>query len=343
MLKKVAMTILITLMILTLFNSSTMLLMAENELAPATFGNTTVGNVGIRLGANKDANRFHLTENGTIESITVYFVTSAFNAKAAIYTDSNGSPDSLIAQSVSEWVTESGWHTFAVPEKLLSPGYYWLSVVSDRTRAFVTVTGDSAPHVMGLAYYMGEFGSSFGTGNWEVPGSTSIYATYIPAPPPTPPLSPPSQESTEPTPTQDPSPESPTPPPSPPPSPSPEPTEPAPPPTHEPVPEPTPIPTPDPAPEPPASSTSFGTYWDQACTNQTSSITWGNLSPGATKKMVLYIRNEGNTPITLYKATTNWNPINAANFITLDWDYGNQSLSVGSITKITLTLSVSIG
>ena len=318
MMKKVAMTILIALMILTLFNSSTMRLMAENELAPGTFGNTTVGDVGIRLGANKDANRFQLTENGTIESITVYFLTSAFNAKAAIYTDSNGNPDSLIAQSLSEWITEIGWHTFAVPEKLLSPGYYWLSVVSDRTRAFGTVTGDLAPHVMGFAYYMGEFASSFGTGSWNVPGSLSIYATYIPAPPPTLP-------------------------PSLPPSPSPGPTEPIPPPAQDPSPEPpTPSPPPAPAPEPPAVSTSFGTYWDQACTNKTSSITWGNLSPGATKKVVLYVRNEGNTPITLYKATTNWNPNTAANFITLDWDYGNQSLSAGSITKITLTLTVSI-
>src|SRR3990172_4437332 len=165
MLKKVAMTILITLMILTLFNSSAMRSLAENELAPATFGNTTVGNVGIRLGANKDANRFQLTENGTVESITVYFVTSGFNAKAAIYTDSNGRPDSLIAQSLSEWIFVSGWHTFAVPEKLLPPGYYWLSVASDRSKAFVTVTGDSAPHVMGSPYYYyyyGEFARVFG-------------------------------------------------------------------------------------------------------------------------------------------------------------------------------------
>ncbi len=186
----------------------------------------------------------------------MYFITSGFNAKTAIYTDSGGAPDSLIAQSTSEWIHASGWHTFPVPEKMLSTGYYWLSVVSDRAKAFVAVTRESAQHLMRSAYYMGEFRSSFGTSNWAVSGSTSIYATYIPAPPPS---------------------------------------------------------------SFPAPSPSFETYWDQACINQTSSITWGDLSPGATNIMVVYVRNEGNMPITLYRATTNWNPINAANFINIDW------------------------
>lgn len=329
MLKKASITLLIILIILVMSNSSITWSTAGDALAPATFGNTTVGDVGIRLGTNKDANRFQLTENGTIESITVYFVNWGFNAKAAIYTDSNGRPDGLIAQSDSEWITETGWNAFAIPQKLLSSGYYWLSVISDRSKAFIMVNSDgSAQHVMAAAYFASEFEASFGASNWAVLGSTSIYATYVPAPPPTPLPSP------SPDPTPSPSPE-------PTPNPSPEPT-----PVPSPPPAPTPSPqdsseTPPPSP-PPATSTSFGVYWDQACTNKTSSITWGTLSPGATKQIVLYVQNEGNTPITLYKATTNWNPSNAANFLTLNWDYGNQSLSAGSATKITLTLAISI-
>jgi len=47
----------------------------------------------------KDASRFQLTQNGVLQSITTYFTSVGFNAKAAIYTDNNGAPSNLITKA----------------------------------------------------------------------------------------------------------------------------------------------------------------------------------------------------------------------------------------------------
>jgi hypothetical protein len=84
-----------------------------------------------------------------------------------------------------------------------------------------------------------------------------------------------------------------------------------------------------------------GIYWDSACTNMTSSINWGTVDPGSSKLVTLYVRNEGNTPITLSKTETNWTPSNAINYITLTWNYANQTLSYNTALQISLKLAVS--
>jgi hypothetical protein len=72
-----------------------------------------------------------------------------------------------------------------------------------------------------------------------------------------------------------------------------------------------------------------------------SSISWGVLSPGATSSLVLYVRNQGNTAVTLSKGMSNFNPSTLSSYLTLNWDYSNQVLSPGATLKITLTLTVS--
>ena len=84
-----------------------------------------------------------------------------------------------------------------------------------------------------------------------------------------------------------------------------------------------------------------GVYWNQACTNATSSISWGILDPGSNVNKTIYIRNEGNTAATLSMTTSNWNPTNASSYMTLSWNYGGQTLSVNQVVQVKLTLSVS--
>lgn len=84
-----------------------------------------------------------------------------------------------------------------------------------------------------------------------------------------------------------------------------------------------------------------GIYWNQACTNATSSISWGTLDPGSNVNKTIYIRNEGNTAATLSMTTSNWNPTNASSYMTLSWNYGGQTLSVYQVVQVKLTLSVS--
>ena len=84
-----------------------------------------------------------------------------------------------------------------------------------------------------------------------------------------------------------------------------------------------------------------GVYWNQACTNVTSSISWGMLDPGSNVNKTIYIRNEGNSAATLSMTTSNWNPTSASSYMTLSWDYGGQTLSVNQVVQVKLTLAVS--
>ena len=84
-----------------------------------------------------------------------------------------------------------------------------------------------------------------------------------------------------------------------------------------------------------------GVYWNQACTNATSSISWGILDPGSNVNKTIYIRNEGNTAATLSMTTSNWNPANASSYMTLSWNYGGQTLNINQVVQVKLTLAVS--
>ncbi len=86
-----------------------------------------------------------------------------------------------------------------------------------------------------------------------------------------------------------------------------------------------------------------GVFWDSGCTNRVSSIDWGFLEPGSSKNISVYIKNEGNAPVTLSLNTTNWNPtsIQEENYMILSWDYVNQTISPNGAIPVTLTLDVS--
>jgi hypothetical protein len=87
--------------------------------------------------------------------------------------------------------------------------------------------------------------------------------------------------------------------------------------------------------------TAVGVYWDADCTNRVTSIDWGTLYPGQTASKLIYIRNEGNVSMTLSLATENWNPPEAANYISLSWNYDGRTLRPGDVIPVTLYLSVS--
>jgi len=84
-----------------------------------------------------------------------------------------------------------------------------------------------------------------------------------------------------------------------------------------------------------------GVYWDQACTNPVASIGWGTIDPGSSVNKTVYIKNTGNNAATLSLATSNWNPTNASNYMTLRWDYNGQPVNANAVIQVKLTLSVS--
>ncbi|MCW4044355.1 MAG: hypothetical protein NWE94_02410 [Candidatus Bathyarchaeota archaeon] len=86
-----------------------------------------------------------------------------------------------------------------------------------------------------------------------------------------------------------------------------------------------------------------GVYSDSQCTQTLTNINWGTISPGNSVTYTIYVKNTGNTPITLSMTKTGWNPANADGPITVTWNKEGTSLSAGQSTAATLTLTVSSG
>jgi hypothetical protein len=84
-----------------------------------------------------------------------------------------------------------------------------------------------------------------------------------------------------------------------------------------------------------------GVYWDQACTNNVTSIDWGTIDPGSTVNKICYIRNEGNSVSNVSLQTSNWNPPEAADYINLSWNYSGQPINPDEVIHVQFALSVS--
>ncbi len=150
-----------------------------------TVGNASVGELVFRFSTDKSASRFGLAQNGTMQSISVYFSTSRFSAKAAIYTDFNGSPSTLIVRSASEQINSIGWHTFALPPNSLFAGGYWFAIVCSSSRASgaYTLGSQTNQHCVVRTGYSREFTAKFGTSSTFDNRLISIYGTFMPSAP----------------------------------------------------------------------------------------------------------------------------------------------------------------
>ena len=87
----------------------------------------------------------------------------------------------------------------------------------------------------------------------------------------------------------------------------------------------------------------IGVYSDVGCTTPLTSLSWGTLQPGGSQDRDCYIKNEGNTPLTLSLQTTGWNPAAAENYLDLSWDYNGAPIGAGAVIHVTFTLSVDSG
>ena len=86
---------------------------------------------------------------------------------------------------------------------------------------------------------------------------------------------------------------------------------------------------------------SVGVYWNTSCEDRVYSLDWGNLYPGATQNIDLYVRNEGNKAVVLDLITENWLPLIAEQNISLSWNYQGHPIYKNQVTVIDLELSVS--
>lgn len=84
-----------------------------------------------------------------------------------------------------------------------------------------------------------------------------------------------------------------------------------------------------------------GVFSDSGCTQALTSIDWGTISPGNSVNKTMYVKNTGNTQVTLNMTTNGWNPANANGPITVTWNKEAATLTASAYTAAVLTLSVS--
>jgi hypothetical protein len=83
-----------------------------------------------------------------------------------------------------------------------------------------------------------------------------------------------------------------------------------------------------------------GIYWDQACTNETVSLDWGHVAAGSSISLTVYVKNEGDSAVSLWLSTSNWTPPSSSSHMSLNWNYSGQILNAGQIIPLNLNLTV---
>ena len=84
-----------------------------------------------------------------------------------------------------------------------------------------------------------------------------------------------------------------------------------------------------------------GVYWDITATRVCDSIDWSTLEPGENKTIVVYVKNTGGDSITGSFGVQDWDPPLAADFISLEWNFGENPLLPGRVRRTEFTLRVS--
>ena len=85
----------------------------------------------------------------------------------------------------------------------------------------------------------------------------------------------------------------------------------------------------------------MGVYWDKNCSKMVKSIDWGVLTPGETKEVLVYVRNEGNETCILILKPVSWNPSDASNYLSFTWSSEDKEIGAGEIINVTQSLTVS--
>ena len=84
-----------------------------------------------------------------------------------------------------------------------------------------------------------------------------------------------------------------------------------------------------------------GVFQDAACTVNTTSIDWGVVDAGSATNRSIYVKNTGNTAVTLSLAATGWTPQGASAYLSVTWDREGAVLGAGQVVQTTFTLAVS--
>jgi len=86
-------------------------------------------------------------------------------------------------------------------------------------------------------------------------------------------------------------------------------------------------------------NTMVGIYWNLGCTTPVEQIDWDIISPGSSKTVVAFVRNEGVPSVRFSLNTTNWQPPEASSKMLLGWNYSGTSVKPRVAVPVAFTLS----
>ena len=81
-------------------------------------------------------------------------------------------------------------------------------------------------------------------------------------------------------------------------------------------------------------------YRDQNCTDLITQLDWGLLEPATSKTFKVYVKSLSNTPLTLTIFSSNWQPTNCTDYMTLTAEPNNFTLQPSQVAEVNLTLTV---
>ena len=84
----------------------------------------------------------------------------------------------------------------------------------------------------------------------------------------------------------------------------------------------------------------IGVYADAGCTQNLTSISWGGVAPGDSVVRTCYVKNTGNTQISLTMSTSGWTPPGINSQVSVTWDREGAAVAPGQVVLASFTLSV---
>jgi hypothetical protein len=82
-------------------------------------------------------------------------------------------------------------------------------------------------------------------------------------------------------------------------------------------------------------------YWDSECTQVVSEVDWGFCDPDSIVTKTVYVKNTGNTPMTLSMSYSGWDPAEAGDYMSLSWDKEGEQITADEVVTAVLSLSIS--
>lgn len=91
----------------------------------------------------------------------------------------------------------------------------------------------------------------------------------------------------------------------------------------------------------PVTQLGLSAYWDQHCLNETTCIEWGPIALGTAKNITMFLKNVGNTEISLSVKGRNWVPPETSGYLSLSWNYTGEILYPEEVIEVVFNLAVS--